>query len=148
MFCFGFGFSFCIGGIFGAVKTIHCADNYKNRESNNEKVDNVLDEVTVSDVGGGFGAEDVWDINGEAREVKAASNEASDRHNNVVDEGINNSGESATDGDTDSEINDGATVDKFFEFLDKRTVFKRFFRGLRCVHRGIIAWFPLPRRIK
>lgn len=81
-------------------------------------------------MGGSVGAEDVRDVDGEFCEVGAAGEEASNRHNDVVDERGDDRGESATDGDTDCEFDDVATVDefaKFFEEIALRKLFERVF---------------------
>lgn len=87
-----------------------------------------MEEVTVGDVGGGVGAEDVGDVEGEFGEVEAAGEKAGDWHDDVVDKGIDDGGEGATDGDTDCEVDDAAAVDKLFELLDKVT-FGDFFEN-------------------
>ncbi len=81
-----------------------------------------MEEVAVGDVGDGVGAEDVRDVEGEAREIKAAGEETRDRHDNIVDEGFHDGGEGATDGDTDCEVDDAAAVDELFELLDEIAV--------------------------
>lgn len=65
------------------------------------------------------GAEKVRDVEGEAGKVETAGEEAGDWHDNIVDEGLDDSGKCATDGDTDGEVNDAATVDKLFELLNE-----------------------------
>lgn len=123
-FGFGVGLGFFFGGMGGfdissAVEFVHGADNNEDNEGNEEKVDDVLEEVAVSDVGDGVGTEEVWDVEGETREVETAGEETRNRHDDVVNEGFNNGGKGATDGDTDGEVNDAATIDKLFEFLDE-----------------------------
>lgn len=115
-FFFGEAGSF---NVFGTVEFVHGADNNEDNEGNEEKVDDVLEEVTVSDVSDRVGAEEVWDVEGKTREVKTAGEEARNRHDDVVNKGFNNSGKGTTDGNTDGEVNDAATIDKLFEFLDE-----------------------------
>lgn len=126
MLSFGFGvrFGFFFGNarsfdVFSAVELVHSADYDEDDKSNEEEVNNVLEEVSVGNVSNRIGAEEVWDIESEARKIKTTSEKTRDRHNDVVDKRFNNGSEGATDGDTDSEIDDATAVDKFFEFLDE-----------------------------
>ena len=62
-------------------------------------------------------------MDGEVVEVDAAGDEADDRHDDVVDERVDDGVESATDRHTDGEVDDGATIDKFDEFVADIVVF-------------------------
>lgn len=126
MFSFGFGvglgfFFGDTGGfdVFSAVELVHGADDDEDDEGDEEEVDDVLEEVTIGDVGDGIGAEEVRNIESEARKVEAAGEEAGDWHDDVVDERFDDGSEGATDGDTDSEIDDATAIDELFEFLDE-----------------------------
>lgn len=128
MFLLGFG-GF---GVFSAVKFIHGADNNEDGECDNKKVNDVLKKVTIGNMSNGIGAEDIGDVDCKCRKVEATSEEASDWHDDVVNEGFYDSGESATDGDTDSKVDDAATIDEFTEFFKEGAVFD--FLKNRFVH--------------
>ncbi len=93
-----------------------------------------MDETAVGDVGGTVGAEDVGDVDGEGAKIEAASKETGDRHNDVIDERIDDGGKGATNGDTDSEVDDATAVDEFFELVDKVVELARFLGGFFCTH--------------
>lgn len=123
-FGLGVGFGFFFGDasgfdVFSAVELVHGADDDEDNKSDEKKVDDVLEEVAVGDMSDGVGAEEVRNIESEARKVETAGEEAGNWHDDVVDERFDDSGEGTTDGDTDSEIDDATAVDKFFEFLDE-----------------------------
>ena len=123
-FGFGVGFGFFFGktgdfDVFRAIELVHSADNDENDEGDEKEVDDVLEEVPVGDMGDRVGAEEVRDVEGEARKVETAGEKAGDWHDDIVDKGFDNSSEGATDGDTDREIDDATAVDEFFEFLDE-----------------------------
>lgn len=109
-------------GVFLTVEAVHHLDDEEDSEGNNEEIDDILDKVAVSDVGGRVGTEEVGNVDGESRKVETAGEKTSDRHDDVVDERFDDGGEGATDGDTDGEINDAAAVDEFFEFTDEAAV--------------------------
>lgn len=128
MFLLGFGgFS-----VFGAVKFIHGADNNEDGERDNKKVNDVLKKVTIGNMGNGIGTKDIGDVDCKCRKVEATSEEASDWHDDVVNEGFYDSGKSATDGDTDSKVDNTATIDEFTEFFKEGAVFE--FLKNRFVH--------------
>ena len=123
-FSFGIGFGFFFGktgdfDVFCAVEFVHGADNNKDNKGYEEKVDDILDEVAVGDVGDRVGAKEVRDVEGEAGKVETAGEKTGDWHDDIIDKGLNDGGKSSTPGDTDGEIDDATAVDKFFELLDE-----------------------------
>lgn len=69
MFLFGFFLGFGSFGIFGAVKFVHSANDDENREGDNEKVNDVLEEIAISNVSNGVGTEDVRNVNRKGRKI-------------------------------------------------------------------------------
>lgn len=127
-FFFGFGFllfglgllfELFFGSVLSTVELVHSFDDDEDGESDDEEVDDVLDEVAVSDVGDGVGAEDIRNVDREGGEIKTAGQEAGDGHDDVVDKGFDDGGESATNRDADGEIHDATAVDELFKFADK-----------------------------
>ena len=121
---FGLGLQICCGlflqsfGLFGELAeiffvglahAIHESHNDEDTESDDDEVDDVLDEHTVVDAG-------IFYRDAETGEVDTAENETDERGDDVIHEGIDNGGEGAAYDHTYCEIDDGATVDKFFEF--------------------------------
>lgn len=117
---------FRVSFFFGAVDIINHADENEDDESNGEEINDVLNEIANGDMSGSVGAEEIWNVDREGVKIKAAESQASDRHENVIDEGINNRGESAPNGDTNREVNHIAAVDKLAEFFEKCTFFFLF----------------------
>lgn len=109
-------------GVFLAVELVHKFDNDENSKSDDEEIDDILDEITVGDMSGSIGTEEIGDIDREGRKVKTAGEEASNRHNNIIDERFDDGSESATNSDTDGEINDATAIDKFLELINEVTV--------------------------
>ena len=109
-------------GVFGsfliAVELVESFDNDEDGECDDEEIDDILDKITISDMGDGVGTKDVRNIDRKRGEIGTTSEEASDGHNDVID----NSREGATNSDTDSKIYDAAAIDKFFELLHERTL--------------------------
>ncbi len=68
-----------------AIETIDGTHDDEDDESDEQKIDDVLNEVAIGDMGDGVGTEDIGDIDGKLGEVKTASEEAGDRHNDIVD---------------------------------------------------------------
>lgn len=113
------------------MHAIHGFDDEENHPSDDEELDDVLNEVAVSDDGFGVSAEEIRNADGELSEVGAAHEKADDGHNDVVDEGIDDGGEGATDGNTDGEVNYGAAIDEFHEFFAEAAgFFAGFFEGV------------------
>lgn len=127
--CFGVFGGLGLAGVLAAVQTVERADNDENSEGDEEEVDDVLDKVAISDVSSRFGAEEVRYVDSEFREVEAASKEAGNWHDNVIDKGGNDGGKSATNSDTDSKLNDVAAVDKFTKLFEKVTLGELFKYG-------------------
>lgn len=119
---------FCIfvGGVFGsllvAIKLVEGFDNDEDGECDDKEVNDILNKITISDMGDGVSTKNIRNIDGERGEIGTTSEEASDGHDDVIDKRFNNSREGATNSDTDSKIYDAAAVDKFFEFFHKRTL--------------------------
>lgn len=105
------------------------ADEDEDREGDDEKVDDVLDEIAVGDAGVAVAAEDVGDGEGEGGEVGAAEEETDEGHEDVGDERGDDFAEGATDDDTDGEVDDVATVDEGFEFVKEGLEALFFFFG-------------------
>lgn len=53
----------------GAVKSIHGFDDNKDSKSNDEKINDVLDEISVSDMSNGVSSENVGNIDGEGGKI-------------------------------------------------------------------------------
>ncbi len=121
--------SFGIFFFFTAVEIIDEADDQEHRKSDDEKVDNVLDKITDGDMSSSIGTEKVWDINRESGKIEAADEEATDRHHDIVHEGIDDCGERATNCDTNRKINNATTVDEFAKFFEKGA-FGNFSNGM------------------
>lgn len=144
MFGFGDSSGFGVVGIFLAVELVYGTDDNKDNEGNDEKINDVLDEIAIGDMGGGIGAEDVWYVDSEGREVETAGEEAGNGHDDVVDERFDDSSEGATDGDTDGKVDDAAAVDELFKLVDEGA-FGDFFDRVGMgffgfIHIDIIAW--------
>lgn len=110
-------------GDFFVVFAVHAVDEFdndKDSESNNEEIDDVLQEVAISDVGNGIGAEEIRNVDREGGEIETTGEEAGNRHNHVVDEGFDDGSEGATDGDTNGEVDDATTVDELTKLLHER----------------------------
>ena len=97
-----------------------------------------MDEVSVV-YRGGFDPWDVsWDGDFEVCEIETTDNHGDDGHDDVIHERSDDRGESATDDDTDSEVDDGAFVDEFFEFFKDfwfffGEIFRKFTSFLRYI---------------
>ena len=119
-FC-GFLFFLVLGFLGEALSAfahlVQASDHKEDDKADDEEVDNGLEEVAVVD-GGWLDAWDVgWDSDLEGTEVEAADEHGNYWHDDVIHEGIDNGGKSATDDDTDGKIHDRATVDKFFKLF-------------------------------
>lgn len=93
--------SFGVGGFFSAVDAIDHAYEEEDDEGDGKEVDNVLEKVAKGDVCGHVSAEKVGDVDRKLGKIETANCETGDRHNNVIDEGVDNGSKSATNGDTD-----------------------------------------------
>ncbi len=109
--------------VFEAIKAIHAFDNHKDNPGDDEELQDILDESTVTNFGGFASANPAWNGDGEVGKIDAATDEPNDWHNNVVDERIDDGGESAAHGNTYGEIDDGATIDKLDELFSKTAAF-------------------------
>lgn len=105
-----------------AVHTVDKFDDNEDGEGNNDEVDNILEEVAISNVGNGISAEEIRDVDREGGEIKTAGDEAGDGHDHVIDKGFNDGGKGATDGNTNGEVDDAATIDEFTKFFHERTL--------------------------
>jgi len=119
---FGGIFVGVFGGFLIAVELVESFDNDEDGECDDEEIDDILNKITISDMGDGVGTKDVRNIDRKRGEIGTTSEEASDGHNDVIDKRFNNSREGATNSDTDSKIYDAAAIDKFFELLHERTL--------------------------
>lgn len=129
--------------IFDAIELVHGLDDNEDDEGNEKEINDILDEIAVGDVSDAIRPENVGNIDSKRRKIEATSNETRDRHNNVIDERFDDSGEGATNGDTDSEIDDAAAINKFFKLAEERTFSNgfdrvtlrfRFLSGCSCAH--------------
>lgn len=111
-----------------AIHAIDKSDNNKDSKSNNKKVDDVLEEIAIGNMGDSVGAENVRDVDRESGKIKTTSKETGDGHDHIVYERFDNSSKSATNGNTDGEINDITTVDELAELFHK-SAFGNFFDG-------------------
>lgn len=68
---------------------------------------------------GGVGAKEIGYVDSKGRKIGTAGEKAGDRHNDIIDERLDDGGKSTTDGDTDGEIDDVAAINEFFEFVNK-----------------------------
>lgn len=112
-----------------AIHAVDKAHDNENSEGDNKEIDDVLDEIAVGDMGNGVGAEDIGNVDGEVGEIETASEEASDRHNHIIDKGIDDGGKGATNGDTDGEIDDTTAINEFPKFFHERAFGDFFDRG-------------------
>ena len=65
-------------------------------------------------------AKEVGDGDFEVGEIDTTEDDANNWHNEVIDEGANDFIECATDDDTNSEVDDIATVDEIAKFFENR----------------------------
>ena len=83
-----------------------------------------MDKVAVANHGCSITAEEIRDGDAKSGEVCAAANKANYRHDNVIDKGSYDGGESSTNDNTDGQIHNVALADKGFKFFDKLIFFK------------------------
>lgn len=121
-----------------AVHTVDEFDDDEDSEGDNDEVDDILEEVAISDVSDGIGAKEIGDVDREGREIETAGDEAGDWHNHVVDKRFDDSGEGATDGDTDGEVDDAATIDKFTKLFHERALGDSFDGGWSWICHNVI----------
>ena len=96
---------------------------HKNGKSDDQKLDHGLDKGTVSKNGGrclgciqsGIGLAVQCDE--EIGEIYLTGSETDDRHQDVIDERVDDVAERSADNDTDCHIHDIAAHDEFFEFF-------------------------------
>lgn len=101
-------------------------DDFNHEEddkSNDEEVDNILDEIAIGNDGLIASAEEVGDSDGELGEVDAASDEPDNWHDDVVYKGINNGSKGRANDDAYGEVDDRAAVDEFSEFFAEGATF-------------------------
>lgn len=121
--------------------TIHAideSDDNENSKSDNEEVDNVLEEVAVGDMSDRVGSKDIRDVKRKGGKIESAGEETSDGHNHVIYKRFNNGGKSATNSDTDGEVHNITAVDEFTEFFHEGA-FGDFFDRVRISHGVIIT---------
>ena len=82
-----------------------------------------MDEVSIAKVGCTGAAKEVRDGNFEIGKIDTTEDDANNWHNEVIDEGANDFIECATDDDTNSEVDDIATVDEVAKFFENRIHF-------------------------
>ena len=116
-----------------AVHAIDETDDNENCEGDDEKIDDILEEIAVGDVGDGVGAEEIGDVKGKGREVETASDKTGNRHNHVINKGFDDGGEGATNCDTDGEINNATAIDELAELFHEST-FGDFFDWSRITN--------------
>lgn len=122
-----------------AVHTVDESNNDEDSEGNDEEIDDVLKEIAIGDMGDGVGTENIGDIKGEGGKIEATGKETGDRHNHIVHKGFNDGSKSATDGDTNSKVDNISAIDEFAKFFHEST-FGEFFDGGRVCHGNIIAY--------
>ena len=64
---------FCSLGVFFAVDTVHAFDYHKDNPGNNEKLNNILNEIAVGNHCFVAVAEEIWYVDGEPSEVYTSS---------------------------------------------------------------------------
>lgn len=79
-----------------------------------------MDEVSIAKVGCTGAAKEVRDGDFEIGKIYTTEDDANNWHNEVIDEGADNFIECATDDDTNSEVDDIATVDEVAKFFENR----------------------------
>ena len=79
-----------------------------------------MNEVSIAKVSSAGAAEEVRNGNFEISKIDTTKDDADDWHNEVVDERADNFIECATDDDTNSEVDDIATVDEVAKFFENR----------------------------
>ena len=94
-------------------------DHRKDDQCDQQEVDDALQEGAVAD-------STFRNIAGSRRDhplqvfkIDAADDHADHRHDDIVDQGIDNGRESRTDDNTDSQINDVAARNEYFELMKK-----------------------------
>ena len=138
LFLFGFfGGEFGFGGL---LEFVEGADDEKDDKGDDEEIDDAFDEETELNLGGFAGAEEAGNGDREMAEVDATDEHTDDRHDDVVHQGGDNGAESATNDDTDSEIDDVAAVNEFLEFFDNGWFFGLKFLEIK-VFEALYIWF-------
>lgn len=108
-------------------------DDEENRESDDEKIDNILEKETVRDDGGGFVRDGGGDGDRKAGEIATTAENGDDGHNNIRDKRVDDFTKGASDNNTNGEIKDIATIDEIGKFLEKTVLF-----GFRFLHKVIL----------
>lgn len=116
-------FEFGDFGIAFAVEAIHGFDEEEEDPSNNEELDDALNEFAIGNGGFVVKTEKVVNVDGEIVEIYAAGEQTDDRCDDIINERIDDSIESATDCDTNGEVDDGAAIDEFDKFFANVDVF-------------------------
>ena len=109
-----------------AVQLVDALEHQEDTEGDDEEVDDVLNETTVGEYrcsgflcGSQRGVVSIAKIDEQIGKVDAASSQADDRHEHVVDQRGDNLSKRAADDDTDSHVHYVALHGKLFEFTDK-----------------------------
>lgn len=89
-----------------------------------------MDEVPIAKVSCTRAAKEVRDGDFEVGEINTTKDDANNWHNEVIDEGANDFIECATDDDTNSEVDDIATIDEIAKFFEDRIHFFNTFLEL------------------
>ena len=79
----GCGF-FCGFGVFFAIDTVHPFDYHEDDPGNNEKLNNILDEITIGNYCFVTATEEIRYANSESSKIYASSKQSDDRHYDVV----------------------------------------------------------------
>ena len=102
-----------LGRLFGGgSRLVHRLDDAEQYNRHQQEVDHGGNEVAVGD-------RCFSDGNGQMGEIKPAGDHAEKRHDNVIDEGIDDALESTADDHADGQIHHVALADEFFELRDK-----------------------------
>ena len=105
------------------MQTVDSFDHEENDESGQQKLYDQLNKVSVSKYRGcgvpgslKRGIRIAVERQHQVCKINFAGNQGNDRHNNVPYQGIDNTGKSTADNDTDCHIHDISTHDKSREF--------------------------------
>lgn len=113
---FGCGFGRCGGFFILGTQLVDELDEHENAQSEDEEVDNGLNEITVCKNGSFFsGAELVAQL----AEIYTAGDGGDDGSEQIFDDAVDDAGESAADQHTDCHVDDIAFKGEFLEFLHK-----------------------------
>ena len=102
-------------------------DHNEDYESNEKEVNNILDEVTISNGGTTFAAKDIRNGNAEACKVEAAADKADQRHDDIINDWSNDGRKGRADDDTYSEVHDITAIDEVGKFFAEAGAFAASF---------------------